>query len=116
MESGTVALLCGGRAGVADGFVFRPVNKSDRVVGDRITPQAIRDIVAGYAQKLSHRGVAPHDLRRTFAKLAYKGGAALDQIQLSLGHSSIRTTENYLGVEQDLTDAPCDRLGLRFSG
>jgi hypothetical protein len=42
-------------------------------------------------------------------------GARLEQIQLSLGHASIRTTERYLVVEQDLTDAPCDRLGLRLS-
>ena len=42
--------------------------------------------------------LAPHDLRRTFAKLAHKGRAALEQIQLSLGHSSITTTERYLGV------------------
>ena len=41
--------------------------------------------------------------------------AVVEQIQLSLGHASIRTTERYLGVEQDLTDAPCDRLGLRLS-
>ncbi len=102
------------RAGVVDGFVFRAVNKGDNVTGDGITPQAIRNVVADYAEKLKHSGVAPHDLRRTFAKLAYKGGAALDQIQLSLGHESIQTTENYLGVEQDLTDAPCDHLGLRL--
>lgn len=104
----------GNRAGAAEGLVFRAVNKGDRVVGDGITPQAIRNIVAGYAEQLRNKGVAPHDLRRTFAKLAYKGGAALDQIQLSLGHESIQTTEDYLGVEQDLTDAPCDHLGLRL--
>lgn len=104
------------RAGVTDGLVFRAVNKGDRVMGDGITPQAIRNIVADYAEKLKHAGVAPHDLRRTFAKLAYKGGAGLDQIQLSLGHESIQTTEDYLGVEQDLTDAPCDHLGLRLGG
>lgn len=103
-------------SGVAEGLVFRAVNKGDNVVGDGITPQAIRNTVTGYAQRLKHAGVAPHDLRRTFAKLAYKGGAALDQIQLSLGHDSIQTTENYLGVEQDLTDAPCDHLGLRLGG
>jgi hypothetical protein len=50
-----------------------------------------------------------------FAKLALKGGARVKQIQLSLGHASIRTNERYLDVEQDLTDAPCDRLGLRLS-
>ena len=27
-------------------------------------------------------------------------------------HASIQTTERYLGVRQDLHDAPCDRLGL----
>jgi site-specific recombinase XerD len=102
------------RASVGDGLVFRAVNKGDRIMGEGITPQAIRNIVADYAEKLKHKGVAPHDLRRTFAKLAYKGGAALDQIQLSLGHESIQTTENYLGVEQDLTDAPCDHLGLKL--
>ncbi len=102
------------RAGIGVGLVFRAVNKGDHVVGDGITPQAIRNIVADYAERLKHIGVAPHDLRRTFAKLAYKGGAALDQIQLSLGHESIQTTENYLGVEQDLTDAPCDHLGLKL--
>ena len=43
---------------------------------------------------------------------AHVGHAALEQIQLSLGHASILTTERYLGVRQDLADAPCDHLGL----
>lgn len=37
----------------------------------------------------------------------------LDQISLCLGHESIETTQDYLGVEQDFTDAPCDKLKLR---
>jgi integrase len=55
---------------------------------------------------------ATHDLRRTFAKLVYKGSAGLDQLQLLLGHASIKTTEKYPGVSQNLTDAPCEHLGL----
>lgn len=102
-------------ADVSGGLVFRAVNKGDRVTGDSITPQAIYNIIVRYAEELKNKGVAPHDLRRTFAKLAHKGGAAIDQIQLSLGHESIQTTEDYLGVEQDLIDAPCDHLGLRLS-
>jgi site-specific recombinase XerD len=102
-------------AGIKEGFLFRRVNKGDNLMGESITEQAIYNIVASYAKKLESQGIAPHDLRRTFAKLAHKGGSPIDQIQLSLGHDSIQTTEKYLGVEQDLTDAPCDHLGLRLS-
>lgn len=100
-------------AGILEGFLFRPVNKGDQVAGARMTAQAVRDAVKKYADGLG-LDVAAHDLRRTFAKLAHKGGAGLDQIQLSLGHASIQTTERYLGVAQDLHDAPCDRLGLKL--
>ena len=36
--------------------------------------------------------LAAHDVRRTFARLAHEGEAGLDQIQLSLGHASVKTT------------------------
>lgn len=101
-------------ARIESGFIFRRVNKGGNIMGEGITDQAIYDIVVGYAEKLEKQGIAPHDLRRSFAKLAHKGGSPIDQIQLSLGHDSIQTTEKYLGVEQDLTDAPCDHLGLRI--
>ena len=103
-------------ARIDEGFIFRRVNKGGNLMGERMTEQAIYNIVVGYAEKLEKQGIAPHDLRRTFAKLAHKGGSPIDQIQLSLGHDSIQTTEKYLGVEQDLTDAPCDHLGLKISG
>ncbi len=109
-----LVVVGGSDAGIAAGRVFRSVRKGDQgAVGVGLSTQAIADVVADYARPLGI-AVAPHDCRRTFAKLALKGGARLEQIQLSLGHASIRTTERYLGVEQDLTDAPCDRLGLRL--
>jgi site-specific recombinase XerD len=101
-------------ANLSDGIVFRPINKGARVSGTRMTEQAIYNVVVYYANQVSVGKIAPHDLRRTFAKLAHKGGSGLDQIQLSLGHNSIQTTERYLGIEQDLTTAPCDVLGLRL--
>jgi site-specific recombinase XerD len=93
-------------AEISEGAVFRGVNKGDRLTGDSLTSQGIWRCVEKYSS------VAPHDLRRTYAKLAHKGGAKLDQIQLSLGHASLTTTERYLGVQQDLHDAPCDFLKL----
>jgi integrase len=75
---------------------------------------AIADVVATHARPLGW-DLAPHDLRRTFAKLARSGQAPLEQIQLALGHQSIQTTQRYLGSELDLADAACDRLGIRVS-
>jgi integrase len=93
-------------AEISEGALFRGVNKGDRLTGDSLTSQGIWRVVEKYSD------VAPHDLRRTYAKLAHRGGAKLDQIQLSLGHASLMTTERYLGVRQDLHDAPCDYLKL----
>jgi site-specific recombinase XerD len=102
-------------SGVASGRVFRGVNKGDNLAGDSLDPQGVWRVVEKYRERAGAPQLAPHDLRRTFAKLAHKGRAALEQIQLALGHASILTTERYLGVQQDLTDAPCDHLGLRLS-
>jgi site-specific recombinase XerD len=99
-------------SGISGGRLLRAVNKGDRITGDGMTAQSVFAVVGQYGKRIGLE-IAPHDLRRTFAKLAHKGHAALEQIQISLGHASIQTTERYLGIEQDLTDAPCDHLGLR---
>jgi site-specific recombinase XerD len=93
------------------GHVFRPLAKGGQVIGDVLSPQSVFHIVRIYGTRMNMR-IAPHDLRRSYAKLAHKGRAALEQIQISLGHESIVTTEQYLGVRQDLVDAPCDHLGI----
>jgi site-specific recombinase XerD len=102
-------------AALTTGHVFRPMNNRHQVVGDVLLPQNIMETVSKYGRQIGVAKLAPHDLRRTFAKLAHKGRAALEQIQLSLGHASILTTERYLGVRQDLHDAPCDHLGIRIA-
>jgi site-specific recombinase XerD len=99
-------------AGITGGRLLRAVNRGGRITGDGMTAQAVFAVVGQYGTRIGME-IAPHDLRRTFAKLAHKGHAAIEQIRISLGHASIQTTEQYLGIEQDLIDAPCDHLGLR---
>jgi len=99
-------------AGIAQGAVFRAITRHGRLSATRISPQAVFAIVKTYTQQ-SGAAVSPHDLRRSFARLAHLGQSPLEQIQLSLGHASVITTEIYLGTKQNLVDAPCDRLGLR---
>jgi site-specific recombinase XerD len=94
-------------ADIRDGYALRPINKGARVGGARMTDAGVYAVLKTYAE------LAPHDLRRSFAAMARKSGCAIEQIQLSLGHASIQTTERYLGVRLDLNDAPSDRIRLR---
>ena len=71
-----------------------------------LTGNCIRLALRKYTSELGFANLAPHDLRRTYARLAHKGRAKLEQIQLSLGHASVQTTERHLGVKQNLVDAP----------
>lgn len=100
-------------AAITAGPLFRSVRRGDHLQDGAMTAQAIFDVVKTYAGQIGV-DVRPHDLRRTFAKLAHKGNSPIEQIQLSLGHSSVQTTERYIGVQQDLHSAPCDALGLRI--
>ena len=99
-------------ARISSGPVLRPVSKAGRVGSGPLTPQSIFETVIACARRAGLGRITPHDLRRTFAKLAHQGRAPLEQIQISLGHASIQTTERYLGLSQNLHDAPCDRLGI----
>ena len=100
-------------AHLVEARIFRPINKSGRITGESLTPQSVYHIVKNYGEQ-GGLNIAPHDLRRSFARLARKGHADLEQIQFSLGHGSVTTTELYVGVRQNLNDAPCDHLGLHF--
>ena len=104
-----------GAAQLTSGPVFRAMNNRGKVKAEVLLPQNIMEAVTKYGKQIGVPRLAPHDLRRTFAKLAHKGRAALEQSQVSLGHASILTTERYLGVRQDLQDAPCDHLGLHLT-
>jgi integrase len=52
-------------------------------------------VVRDAASRAGIAKLAPHDLRRTCARLCHRAGGELDQIQFLLGHVSIQTTERY---------------------
>jgi integrase len=100
--------------GVAEGHVLRPIGRGDEVRGDRMSEKVVWQLLQQYAAKAGVPGIAPHDLRRTCAKLCRAAGGELEQIQLLLGHASVQTTERYLGTKQDLAHAPNDGIKLRL--
>ena len=99
-------------AGITHGVLFRAINKAGRVWGDGMSPKVLWDVVRAAAGRANIDKLAPHDLRRTCARLCHLAGGELDQIQFLLGHVSIQTTERYLGCKQKLRCAVNDRLGI----
>jgi site-specific recombinase XerD len=99
-------------AGLESGRVIRAINRHGRVWGKGVTEDTIWRIVGRYAQLALGKHVAPHDLRRTFGRLCYALTKNMREIQQLYGHSSVMTTEKYLGVEPHLVDSVTDRLGL----
>jgi len=102
-------------AGVADDQVFRPVNRADEVQGTALSEKVVWQLLQPYAAVAGVPGIAPHDLRRSCAKMCRVAGGELEQIQLLLGHASVQTTERYLGTKQDLVNAPNDGIKLKVA-
>src|SRR5712691_2978811 len=102
-------------AGLTEGRVFRPVNRADQVQGESMSEKIVWQMLKQYAAAAGVVGIAPHDLRRTCAKLCRAAGGELEQIQLLLGHASVQTTERYLGTKQDLVHAPNDAIKLKLA-
>jgi integrase len=117
---------------LSENRVFRALNKDGQLAGrvktkhgqwadGNLTPQAIYNIVkehvlaAGLYNNKGEPTLAAHDLRRTAAALALKGGADLRQIQQMLGHASITTTERYLEPMRSLKVTAGDFIQLELA-
>ena len=98
-------------AGIEEGPLFRSIRKGGKI-GESLSDWAVWAVVTEAAREIGIENFGAHDLRRTCAKLCRKAGGDLEQIKFLLGHSSIQTTERYLGSEQDIAVAVNDSLGL----
>ena len=97
---------------IEEGRLFRSVKKGGKKIGESLGDWAVWAIVEQSAKEIGIERFGAHDLRRTCAKLCRKAGGDLEQIKFLLGHSSIQTTERYLGSEQEIAVAVNDSLGL----
>jgi integrase len=97
--------------GVSAGKIFRCVCRAGKTWGEHISEQTVWHVVKTYAAKLGLGPIAPHDLRRSCARLCHTAGGELEQIQFLLGHASVQTTERYLGCKQRFRGAVNDQIG-----
>jgi site-specific recombinase XerD len=87
---------------VTEGQIFRRVSKNGLRQDAGVTTNVVWSAVKRYAKQIGCDHLAPHDLRRTSARLCHSAGGELEQIQFLLGHASVQTTERYIGCRQNL--------------
>ena len=99
-------------AAIEKGRLLLRIGKGGKIRGETLSDWAIWSVVEQASKQIGIERFGAHDLRRTCAKLCRKGGGDLEQIKFLLGHSSIQTTERYLGSDQEIAVAVNDNLGL----
>jgi integrase len=100
---------------VTEGKVFRRVSKNGARQDAGVTSDVVWYAVKQYAKRIGVDRLAPHDLRRTCARLCHGAGGELEQIQFLLGHASVQTTERYIGCRQNFREAVNDRFQISLA-
>ena len=100
-------------ANIREGKIFRRVARLGKVWGGCLSQNVVWYVVRICCERAGLEHIAPHDLRRTCAKLCHDRGGELEQIQFLLGHASVQTTERYLGCKQNLGHPVNDLFDLR---
>ena len=67
-------------------------HSSKSLWGSGLSQNVVWYVVRICCQRAGLEHIAPHDLRRTCAKLCHDSGGELEQIQFLLGHASVQTT------------------------
>jgi site-specific recombinase XerD len=88
------------------------VRKSKTQLADSMSAVAIFHLVNKYGKQIGKPGLAPHDLRRTYAQPGYNAGVPITQISVLLGHSSVKTTQEYSNLNLDLESTASDFVPL----
>ena len=77
-------------AGIESGKLFRQVSSARRAWGEAVTEKLVWHVVKEFAAKIGVTKLAPHDLRRSCARLCRASGGELEQIHSFLATSRSR--------------------------
>jgi len=101
-------------AGLGEGRLFRAIRKNGVLWGRGVTQNVVWYVVKNCAKRAGIEKLAPHDLRRSCARMCHAAGGEIEPIQFLLGHASVQTTERYIGCKQKLGQAVNDRIEFRL--
>ena len=81
--------------GDTPGPLFVPINKGGRILHQRMTEQAIYNMLRRRAEGAQIKSFSPHDLRRSCISDLLDAGADIATVQKLAGHANVTTTARY---------------------
>ena len=103
---------------ISTGPPFRKVNRGGSVERNRLSTDAVRQILLKRAARAGLRGtlaepVSPHGLRAGFVTTAYRNGVPDEEIMGHTRHRSLTTMRSYVRRAKLLSrESPAGKLGL----
>ena len=98
-------------AQIADGRVFRAVNRIGSVWGTGTTEEVVWHIVKHSAKQTGLQKLAPMTCPATCSMLFHAAGGELEPTRFLLGHASGETPERHLGLSSDCARPSTPRSG-----
>ena len=71
---------------------------------DYITAKSYSNILSRVGKELGIENISGHSLRKTYATRIYEITRDLEKVRKALGHKSIETTKQYLGIEAEVRE------------
>ena len=71
-------------------------------IGDSLSAVGIFTVVRKYGALIGIDDLDPHDLRRSYGRIMYEATKDIVLVKNLLGHSSVRTTQKYIGLHINL--------------
>ena len=81
--------------GENSGALFVAINKGGALGDNRLTSQAIYNMLQKRASEAGVKSFSPHDMRRTFVSDLLDAGADITTVSKMAGHASVTTTARY---------------------
>lgn len=105
------------QARIAAGPLFRRINRGGTVGANRLSPDAVRQILLKRAGQAGIKGtlaepVSPHGLRAGFVTTAYRNGVPDEEIMGHTRHRSLATMRTYVRRSKLSQVSPSGKLGL----
>lgn len=101
---------------VGGGRVARKYNRGGKI-GKSLSAYGIFTLVRKYGDLIGIKDLDPHDCRRSYGRLMYfSNGKDIMLVKALLGHSNVKTTQEYIGLKINLNIDVFPVGGLRVVG